>query len=382
MYLDLNFVDGQSWAEKTAAKMRELAVEHCEQLRDCNRTGTFPATIYREMGSRGWVGPVTPTEFGGLGGRIAEYCLVCEEAAKLNLPSPQISVQGQQWLLRWGTADQQARYLGGIATGTTIFSESISEHGSASSLRDLKTKAIRDGTDWIVTGEKTHVNLGHQSDVTLVYANAEGYGLTAFLVDTALPGFTSTQTDPVGLRMLPTADMRFDGVRIPQDAVLGEPGLGMDTFLTTFNVSRLGNASELIGYAERALAHGISYAQSRQVGQSMVAEYQGIQWTVADLYASLFAASLSRDHAAHIADSGRDPALATSIAKKLAIDAAERCVNDVFALIGSYGLYENTDFAQLMSDVKVYRIAGGSLEVLRNFIARRVLKSDTYGAMR
>jgi alkylation response protein AidB-like acyl-CoA dehydrogenase len=380
MYFELNLVNGPSWAEKTAAEMRALANEHGERLRDCNRSATFPADIYREMGSRGWIGPVTPTEFGGLGGGIAEYCLICEEVAKLNLPSPQISVQGQQWLLRWGTADQQARYLGGIATGTTIFSESISEHGAASSLRDLKTTAVRDGTDWIITGEKTHVNLGHQSDVTLVYANAEGYGLTAFLVDTDRPGFSSTQTDPVGLRMLPTAEMRFDRVRIPQEAVLGEPGLGMDTFLTTFNVSRLGNASELIGYAERAVTHGIAYAQSRQVGQSMVADYQGIQWTVADLYASLFAASLSRDHAARIADSGQDPALATSIAKKLAIDAAEKCVNDVFALIGSYGLYANTDFAQLMSDVKVYRIAGGSLEVLRNFIARRVIKSNTYGA--
>jgi alkylation response protein AidB-like acyl-CoA dehydrogenase len=382
MYFDLNFVGGQEWAVTTAAEMRELAVEHFEQLRDFNRTGTFPAAIYSEMGSRGWVGPVTPKEFGGLGGGIAEYCLVCEEAAKLNLPSPQISVQGQQWLLRWGTADQQSRYLGGIARGTTIFSESISEHGAASSLKDLKTNAVRDGTDWVITGEKTHVNLGHQSDVTLVYADADGFGLTAFLVDTTLTGFTSTQTEPVGLRMLPTADMHFDGVRVPHDAVLGEPGLGMDTFLTTFNVSRLGNASELIGYAERALAHAISYAQSRQVGKSMVAEYQGIQWAVADLYADLFAASLSRDYAARIADSGQDPALATSIAKKLAIDAAERCVNDVFALIGSYGLYANTDFAQLMSDVKVYRIAGGSLEVLRNFIAKCVLKSDTYGAIR
>ena len=382
MYFELNFVDGQPWAEKTAAEMHEFANAHGRQLRDCNRTGTFPADIYRQMGVRGWVGPVTPKKFGGLGGGIAEYCFICEEAAKLNLPSPQISVQGQQWLLRWGTPQQKARYLQGIATGATIFSESISEHGAASSLRNLETTAVRDGSDWVITGEKTHVNLGHQSDVTLVYANATGHGLTAFLVDTTLPGFSSTQTDPVGLRMLPTADMRFDGVRIPHDAVLGQPGLGMDTFLTTFNVSRLGNASELIGYAERALAHGVSYAQSRKVGPNMVAEYQGIQWTVADLYSSLYAAALSRDHAARIADSGQDPALATSIAKKLAIDAAEKCVNDVFALIGSYGLYANTDFAQLMSDVKVYRIAGGSLEVLRNFIARQVLKSDTYGAIR
>ncbi|GAA4539822.1 hypothetical protein GCM10023175_11750 [Pseudonocardia xishanensis] len=163
-------------------------------------------------------------------------------------------------MLAFGTAQQRARYLGGIARGEIVFSESISEPGAASSLKAIRTTARRDGADWVITGRKTHVNLGHQSDVTLVYAITED-GLTAFLVDTDLPGVSSVQTTPIGLRMLPTADMAFDEVRVPGSAVLGQVGAGLDTFLTTFNISRLGNASELIGYGRRALAQATAYAQ-------------------------------------------------------------------------------------------------------------------------
>jgi alkylation response protein AidB-like acyl-CoA dehydrogenase len=227
----------------------------------------------------------------------------------------------------------------------------------------------------VLNGRKTHVNLGHQCDVTLVFAIAEE-GLSCFMVDMDLPGVTSKQTDPIGLRLIPTADMFFDDVRIPEAAALGAPGRGMDTFLTTFNVSRLGNSSELIGFGRRALSDAARYAEHRQVGSNVVTDFQGIQWTLADRYADLYAASLARNQAAKVLDDGGDPAFATSLAKKLAIDAAERAVSEAFAMIGGHGLYHDTDFGQLMHDVKVLRIAGGSVEVLRNYVARRILRSD------
>ncbi|MGV3758468.1 MAG: acyl-CoA dehydrogenase family protein [Actinomycetota bacterium] len=365
-------IDG--WLERFPAEAAALADEHREELRQCTRIGEFPRELYREMGRRGWVGPFAPTELGGLGGGVAEYCVIEEEVGRTGLVPPQISIQGQRWLMDWGTDEQRERYLGPMARGELVFSESISEPGVGSSLKLMRASARRDGSDWLLNGEKTHVNLGHQSDVTLVYAVAEE-GLTAFLVDMDLPGVTSKQTDPIGLRLIPTADMSFTDVRVPAGAVLGEPGRGMDTFLSTFNVSRLGNASELLGFGRRAIADAVAYAQGRQVGESMVTDFQGIQWTVADCYSQLYAASLARNQAARVADSGEDPALATSIAKKLAIEAAEHAVQEAFALVGGHGLYTDTDFGQLVHDVKVLRIAGGSLEVLRNYVARRVLRS-------
>lgn len=372
MYFGLHFKE-EGWAERTVVAMAAFAEEHRVELDSAARNGIFPRELYRAMGQRGWIGPLTPAEEGGAGGGVAEYCLIEEEVGRNRLVSPQISIQGQRWLITWGTTDQRTRLLPKLATGEAIFSESISEPGVGSSLKLMRATAVRSNGDWLINGTKCHVNLGHQSDVTLVYAMA-AEGLTAFLVDRDTPGLSTRQTDPIGLRMIPTADVLFDNVRVPEGAVLGVPGQGMDTFLATFNISRLGNASELIGWSRRALSEAIAYAQQREVGSGVVTDFQGIQWIVADCYADLYGAALARDRAAMLADSEADHALATTLAKKMAIDAAERCINQAFALVGSHGLYRNTDFGDLLHDMKVLRVAGGSLEVLRNFAARRILR--------
>jgi alkylation response protein AidB-like acyl-CoA dehydrogenase len=245
----------------------------------------------------------------------------------------------------------------------------------------MRATATPDGDDWILNGTKCHVNLGHQSDVTLFYAMAPE-GLTAFLVDTDLPGFDSEQTEPIGLRLIPTADMHFDHVRVPSSAVLGAPGRGMDTFFSTFNISRLGNASELIGFGRRALADAVDYARDREVGDSVVTDFQGIQWTLADRYAALYGAALARNQAANVAIAGEDPGVATSLAKKMAIEASEAAVGEAYALVGGHGLYHDTDYGTLLLDAKVLRIAGGSLEVLRNHVARSILKADDLMGLR
>jgi alkylation response protein AidB-like acyl-CoA dehydrogenase len=374
MYLELEFREA-GWADSTIAEMASFAEEHQAELTACTKACRFPVDVYREMGRRGWVGPLTPPDFGGQGFGTAEYCLIEEEVGRRGLVSPQISIQGQRWLLDWGTDAQKQRYLEGIARGEIIFSESISEPGVGSSLKSMVATAGRSGGDWVLNGRKTHVNLGAQCQVTLVYAMAPE-GLTAFLVDTDLPGVKTRQTDPIGLRLIPTADVDLDDVRVPGTAVLGEPGRGMDTFLSTFNSSRLGNASELIGFGRRAIAQAVAYGKARAVGDSVVTDFQGIQWTVADAYGALYGASLARDRAALRVDRGEEHAFETTLAKKLAIDAAEQAVNDAFALTGGHGLYNDTDYGQLLHDMKVLRIAGGSLEVLRNYVARRVLRSS------
>jgi alkylation response protein AidB-like acyl-CoA dehydrogenase len=380
LYPTLKFVDPE-WAERTIRELGDFGAAHAEELADAERHARFPDAIYREMGARGWLSPITPAAYGGMGCGVAEYCLIEEEVGRLGLISPQVAIQGQQWLLVWGTQQQRDRYLPGIANGSIIFSESISEPGAGSSLKALKATARRDGRDWVINGQKTHVNLGHQCHVTLVYAMAPE-GLTAFLVDTDLPGVASRQTDPIGLRLMPTADMVFENVRVPADAVLGEPGKGLDTFLTTFNMSRLGNASELIGFGRRAMHEGILYAREREVGEARVTDFQGIQWTIAEAYERLYAASLARDHAANMADRSLPYALETTLAKKLAIRAAEYATNEVFALIGGHGLYRDRIFPRLVQDAKVLRVAGGSLEVLRNFIARKVLNDPDFSGLR
>ena len=150
----------------------------------------------------------------------------------------------------------------------------------------------------------------------------------------------------------------------------------MQTFLSTFNVSRLGNASELLGNAQRALSDATDYARERQVGTNRVTDFQGIQWLIADGYSELYAASLVRDRAANLVAAGKEHAFEASLAKKLAIEAAEKVINDVFSLVGGHGLYHEQPYGQILFDIKTLRVGGGSLEVLRNYVAQQILRSD------
>jgi alkylation response protein AidB-like acyl-CoA dehydrogenase len=285
----------------------------------------------------------------------------------------QVAIQGQRWLLDWGTDEQKERWLGGIATGQLVFSESISETNAGSSFKTMQATVTRDGPDWILHGDKTHVNMGADCDVTLFYGNAPE-GLTSVLVDMSRPGITTKVTDAIGSRLIRTADVHFDHVRVRDADLLGPAGGGLQTFLSTFNVSRLGNASELIGFGRRTLELALRYAQQRQVGENMVTDFQGIQWMVADAWTALHAASLARDHAAVAYDQGQDVALTTTAAKQLAIIGAESASRTAYSMTGGHGLYFDEPYTDIDNEIKVLKVAGGSSEIMRNYIARRILK--------
>jgi alkylation response protein AidB-like acyl-CoA dehydrogenase len=176
--------------------------------------------------------------------------------------------------------------------------------------------------------------------------------------------------------------MEFVDVHVPDSSLLGAPGEGLKTFLSTFNASRLGNASELIGLGRRALALGLDYARDRQVAGGVVADFQGIQWTIAECYAELYSASLVRDRAAtEVAIRGEDIGFLTSLAKRAAIGAADLCANEAFSLVGGFGLYADKEFTGIQQDVKVLRTAGGSLEILKNYIAKSVIEQRMAAAL-
>lgn len=364
-----------AWIDEVAADLGAFAEDNRKELEAANRERRFPRDLYAEMGRKGYLGPTVPKEYGGLGGGVAEYAVISEEVGRHGLVSGQIAVQGQRWLLDWGTEEQKARWLRPIATGEAVFSESISEVNAGSSFKTMAATARREGDGWILNGSKTHVNLGADSDVTLFYAVAEE-GLTSFLVDMTLPGISTEVTDPIGLRLIRTADVHLVDVEVRDGDLLGPAGGGLKTFLSTFNVSRLGNASELIGLGRRALELGLRYATKRQVGDSMVTDFQGIQWKVADAWAALQGASLARDHAALLHESGGDISLATTTAKQLAISGAELASDASYSLVGGHGLYFDEPYTEIDNDIKVLKVAGGSAEIMRNYIARRILADE------
>jgi alkylation response protein AidB-like acyl-CoA dehydrogenase len=362
-----------AWIDKVAADIAALADAHRAELTEANRRNEFPRQAYRALGRLGYLGPLVPQEQGGLGGGVREYVVVSEEIGRHGMVTGQVAIQGQRWLLDWGTPEQQDRWLRGIATGELVFSESISETDAGSSFKAMRASAARDGDGWVLNGSKTHVNLGADSDVTLFYAIAPE-GLTSFLVDMSLPGITTKVTDAIGSRLIRTADVHLTDVRVRDADRLGPAGGGLQTFLSTFNVSRLGNASELIGLGRRSLALALRYATQRQVGDGKVTDFQGIQWMVADAWTALQAASLARDHAALAHDRGADVALHTTTAKQLAVVAAEAASKAAYSMTGGHGLYFDEPYTDIDNEIKVLKVAGGSSEIMRNFIARRILR--------
>jgi alkylation response protein AidB-like acyl-CoA dehydrogenase len=370
-------VEKGAWIESTRQTLARFGDEHRAELDDAYRENRFPRELYAELGRMGFLGPLVPTEYGGLGGGVAEYVVISEEVGRHNLVSGQVSAQGQQWLLDWGTEKQKERWLKPIATGEAVFSESISEPSVGSSFRKMEATAVRSGSDWVLAGSKTHVNLGADCDVTIFYAMAEE-GLTSFLVDMSLPGIWTAVTEPIGLRMIRTADVHLEQVRVPDAALLGPAGEGLKTFLSTFNVSRLGNASELIGLGRRSLELGLRYAEKREVGENVVTDFQGIQWLLADAWTALQAASLARDDTALAHARGEEIALRTTTAKQLAIAAAEQASDASYRLVGGHGLYVDQPYTDIVNDIKVLRVGGGSAEILRNYIARSILKDPAH----
>lgn len=370
-----------AWIDRMSAEVAALAGEHREELDEANRENRFPRDAFAALGRLGYCGPMVPTEWGGLGGGVREYVAINEETGRHGMVTPQVSVQGQRWLLDWGTDEQQERWLRGIATGELTFSESISEKGAGSSFKQMEATAVRDGEDWILNGSKCHVNMGADCDVTLFYGYAQE-GLTSFLVDTTLPGVSTEVSDAIGSRMIRTADVHFRDVRVRDADLLGPPGAGVATFLSTFNVSRLGNASELIGFGRRMLELAVEYAQERQVGDGKVTDFQGIQWMIADAWTGLQAASMARDYAAELYDRGEDISLHTTTAKQLAVVAAEGASKAAFSMTGGHSLYHDQPFLDIDNEIKVLRVAGGSSEVMRNFIARCILKDEGHEGLR
>lgn len=349
--------DVRSWHRETEAELREFT-----------RRGEFPQDLYTEGMEAGFGNAITPEAYGGPGGGAMEYAIVAQEVGLF-----QISFQMQRALLEAGTDAQKSRYLPRFAEGDYVGAIGISEPETGSSLKSMDTHAERTDGQFVLNGAKTHVNLAAQADLHKVYAMTDE-GLTAFLVEDDNPGLTVTdEGDPIGTRYLPIYDIELDDCEVPASQVLLEPGEGYEVFFKTFNFSRIGNASELLGHGWRALEQAIEWADQREVGDDVVTDFQGIRWKAAELYTRLRAAEYLRDEAAWRIDTGKDATLATSMAKLAAANAAVPATTESMQITGAHGLYYDQPFVQHFLDAKTLEIAGGSREIMKNVIADKIL---------
>lgn len=371
--MDFEWSDFQKDLRIRVRSFAEKVIE--PEAAEFDQKGLFPWETYRKMGEGKFLGLIVPTKYGGGNGGALEYAILCEEIGKV---SPAYIHNGhyqtEKMLFHYGREDQRCYYLPRLASGEYLAATAISEPGVGSSFENMSATAQPKGDVYILNGVKTHINDAAEAKVINFFAMAPS-GLSVFLIDPHQPGFKIiNKLDPIGLRASPIYSFRLENYHAPREWLIGEEGKGLSVFFSAFNFSRLGNASCLLGIAMAALEKAINFAQKRKVGHKLTTDFQGIRWLIAELTTKLEAAIVLRDKAAWMEDQGKNPVRETSMAKLMAGETSIEVVTKAMQITGSFGCYRDTPFERYLRDAKSLCIAGGTLEVMKNNIARKILE--------
>ncbi|MBR7838174.1 acyl-CoA dehydrogenase family protein [Actinospica durhamensis] len=351
----------------------------------------YPTEIVKGMAELGLFGLMIPEEFGGLGESLLTYALVVEEIAR-----GWMSVSGilnthfivAYMIKQHGTAEQQAAFLPEMAEGRVRAAFSMSEPGLGSDVAAISTKGVRDGSDYLITGQKMWLTNGATANLVALLARTdEGAetpykNLTTFLIEKE-PGFGETRpglTVPgkiqkMGYKGVDTTELVLDQVRVPADRVLGgTPGRGFAHMMDGVEVGRVNVAARACGIALRAFELGIAYAQQRSAFGKPIAQHQAIQFKLADMATKVEAAHQMMVRAARTKDAGQRNDLEAGMAKYLAAEYCKEVVEDSFRIHGGYGYSKEYEIERLYREAPMLLIGEGTSEIQRMIIGRRLLE--------
>src|SRR6202166_4786516 len=293
--------------------IRQFADEKIRPLvKEMDEKGVFDKDLIRDFFQLGLMGIEVPEQYGGGGAKFFEAILAVEELPRLDAPSGVIvDVQNtlvNNALLRWGSEEQKKRYLPKMAT-ETVGAYALSEAGSGSDAFALQTRAQLKGSEYVLNGRKLWITNANEAGLFVLFATLDpsaGYkGITAFLVEKTFPGFTvGKQEDKLGIRASSTCELVLEDCRIPKENVLGEPGKGYKIAIETLNEGRIGIGAQMIGVARGAWEFAAKYAQERKQFGKALADFQGIQFQIAQMATEIEAARLMVYNAARMKDAG------------------------------------------------------------------------------
>jgi acyl-CoA dehydrogenase len=345
--------------------------------------GEIPRALFRRMGELGFLGVDFPTEYGGAGADLAMSVVLAEELARCRSGGVAFSVTTQTdmtspWLLHFGTPAQKARYLPAIARGEIVCALAITEPGAGSDMAALATRARRDGDHWMITGSKTFITNGVYGDLYLVAARTREDGprhrqLSQFLVERGAPGLSvSRKLQKTGMWASDTAELAFDGVRVPAENLLGEEGRGFHQLAQGLQRERLIVSVLCVAGAQQALEDCQAYLRQRQAFGRPLAELQALRHRMADMATRIEAARRLTYHATEVMAGGQDCVTAVSMAKLFATETANWVAYHAVQLHGGYGYMREVPVERFARDVRVWTIASGSSEIMREVIAKRL----------
>ncbi len=357
---------------------RERLAPHVRQM---DESGVFRKELLDELFELGLMAVDVAEEYGGQGGSFFQSILAIEELAKVD-PSAAVIVDVQNTLCnaalqRWGNEDQKRRYLP-LLGRDTVGAYALSEAGSGSDAFALTTRAIEDDGAYRITGRKLWITNAAEAGLFLVFANvdpAEGYrGITAFLVDRTSPGLSvAKKEDKLGIRASSTCEVVLDDCHVAKENILGDVGKGYKVAIETLNEGRIGIAAQMTGLAQGALDHALAYSKERKQFGKRIAEFQGVQFDLAEMAVDVEASRLMTYNAARLRDAGLPFVTEAAMAKYFASQVAERVASRAVEVFGGVGFTKDFPVEKLYRDAKIGRIYEGTSNMQRLTIAKGIL---------
>ena len=341
----------------------------------------MPRALIDRLFDLGVMGIEIPQAQGGAGGHFFLSVLAVEELSRVD-PAVAVVVDVQNTLvinalLRWGSADVRRRYLPALAS-RSVGAYALSEAASGSDAFALATRAVRDGDAWVLNGRKLWITNAAEAELFIVFANADpdaGYrGITAFLVERGAGGFTvGKKEDKLGIRASSTCELLLDDCRVPAANVLGEVGRGYRVAIETLNEGRIGIAAQMVGLAQGALDHTLAYVRERRQFGRAIADFQAVQFQLAQAATELEAARLTAYNAARLRDAGAPFLTEGAMAKLFASQVAERVSSLAVQLFGGVGYTKDYPVEKLYRDAKIGQIYEGTSNLQLQTIAKQML---------
>ncbi len=366
--------------------LRQLADERiAPRAAEIDRTGEFPEDIRQLLASQDVLALPFPEEYGGVGADLLTQCLAIEQIARACTTSSLIlSVQGLGSLpiLLGGTEEQKARLIPDLASGRKLIAFALTEPEAGSDAAATRTRAVRDGDDYVLDGGKRFITHGSVASVISVFAVTDANEdtprhrrLSCFAVEVPTPGFAVDRLEhKLGIRGSPTAELSFDSVRVPAANRIGEEGDGWKLAMGTFDRSRPGIAAQAVGIAQGALDVAVAYARDRKQFGKRIGELQMVQAMLADMDAKVESArQLTYKAAVEIEAGARDAARWASLAKLVAGDNAMSVTTDAVQVLGGYGYTDDYPVERMMRDAKITQLYEGTQQIQRLVIARSLL---------
>jgi alkylation response protein AidB-like acyl-CoA dehydrogenase len=341
--------------------------------------GRFPREVFSLLSRSGLLGLPYDAEHGGGDQPYEVYLQVLEELAAARLTvglGLSVHTLASYALATYGTEEQRAGHLPAMLGGDLLGAYALSEPASGSDAAALRTKAVRDGNDWVLTGTKAWITHGGVADFYTVMARTGGdgaRGITAFLVPGDAEGLSAAPPEKkMGLKGSPTAQIHLDGVRIPDERRIGEEGQGFAIALSALDAGRLGIAACAIGLAQAAFDEAVAYAADRQQFGRPISDFQGLRFMLADMATQIEAGRALYLAAARLRDAGRPFARQAAMAKLFCTDTAMKVTTDAVQVLGGYGYTADFPVERYMREAKVLQIVEGTNQIQRMVIARHV----------